>query len=182
VEERDVNTFTRTVKKEYPERFDEGREIVYHLQLYRPDIEQQVEQDDVEPQAMLTGHRRIKREQSCEEDEQDEEDSQASSENGDDVEVEEECDDRGDEADELSACEVVTRGLVIQSENLGVERFGNKTKARPFVVAKSRAANGKVVTGSIVKKQGWEALKRSWKWVDGKMVIFLGHNAIQDIC
>ena len=171
LKERKANRTLLSATSAYPGQFDVKREIEFFLHVCASRIAEPTEEDDPESDSELAGGRRIKKENYCEDDESDAEQSETSAEGevngGEDAE-----DDEEDEKDKTCTFKIVSRGLVIQSESVRVGCFAVKVEAKPLAAAKSSAGYGKVMDGRVAKIQDWKSVKRSWKFIDGKMASF----------
>ena len=181
LDSREREPKTTTARKEHKDQYDAENDMQHYIEycwknfgreFYGRRLAEQ-EQDDPEPLP------RIKQEQSCDDGtwESEESDTTTNDDENDESDKEEEGSD-DEELDEHFKPKIVCRGFVIRGEGTQASgfRMGMNTKAKGK--ANLHSLQGKIASRGITKGQKWKQTKRSWKWVDGKMVVWPPYDAI----
>lgn len=158
---------TTTARLEYPNKYDDEGEMQNYLDVLKAmgrDNGYGVGDGEDDPEPLPTS---VKKEPN-DDDESDDEQSEVSSDDEEaNVEIgEDDADVEGGKNFGSCDCNVVSRGFVITSEEAEAGDF-------PMVKAEAKSAlNGNVQGGGTEKELIRASIKRSWKWLGGKMLVW----------
>lgn len=172
--EREKTGKTTTARREYPKQFDEEAEMEYYLNYVSTHIgvpSEEEQQDDPEDRYFLLGLRGIKKEVTYEESPTPTSDSE-SEDHSVDAASDEQSEDEEGEPDEEPACVVVSRGFVIQNSKPGLGSLALRVSASREAKSKTSSLVGRIDPRGIVKQQSKKSAKRTWKWLNGKLVVW----------